>query len=170
MKRIAIIGNAGSGKSILAQKLHTIFKLPVYHLDKYFWKPGWVRPDPIEYKKIHGSLCDKDEWIIEGLNLKLLDYRIKQADMIIFLDFPQYLCFWRIFKRSVKYYGKVAPGSAEGCPERFNWEFLNWVRAFKKRYSAKTRELLAGYANTKQIYVFRSQQEVDKFVEKIAQD
>ena len=55
IKRIAIIGNAGSGKSTLTQKLHTITNLPVYYLDQYFWKPGWVRTDPDEYKKIHDA-------------------------------------------------------------------------------------------------------------------
>jgi adenylate kinase family enzyme len=66
-RRIAIIGNAGSGKSTLAQQLHAQYKLPLYHLDQYFWKPGWVRPDMDEYKKIHDALCDQEEWIIDGI-------------------------------------------------------------------------------------------------------
>ena len=42
--KIAIIGNPGSGKSTLASKLHHILGIPIYHLDQYFWKPGWQRP------------------------------------------------------------------------------------------------------------------------------
>lgn len=130
IKRIAIIGNAGSGKSTLAQKLHEILNLPVYHLDKYFWKPNWTRPDPEEYKKIHDSICSQDKWITDGMNLRLLEYRIQRSDVIIFLDMPRYVCFWRIFKRTIKYYGRETPTSAENCPERFNWEFIKFLKWF----------------------------------------
>lgn len=164
IKKIAIIGNAGSGKSTLAQQLHAQYKLPLYHLDQYFWKPGWVRPDMDEYKKIHDALCDKEEWIIDGMNLKFLDYRANKADLIVFLDLPQYLCFWRIFKRYLKYRGKNAPASAPGCPEKLDWEFLNWVRAFKKKHRSKVYSILKNYENTKLIYILKSQKEIVQFL------
>ena len=168
IKRIAIIGNAGSGKSTLTQKLHKITNLPVYYLDQYFWKPGWVRTDPDEYKKMHDAICDKEEWIIDGINLRVMEYRIKKADMIIFLDLPRYICLYRIFKRTFQNYGKETLSSPKGCPERFNWEFikfLKWVWDFKKKYPAKIREFLSKYPE-KQSYIFKSQQEVDQFIRK----
>jgi len=82
-KKIAIVGNAGSGKSTLSQKLHRILNIPVFHLDKYFWKPNWAHPDPDEYKIIHDNLCESGEWIIDGNNLRLLEYRIQRADIVI---------------------------------------------------------------------------------------
>ncbi|WP_338049208.1 hypothetical protein [Paenibacillus wynnii] len=39
MNRVLVLGSAGSGKSTLSQQLGEIFKLPVIHLDKYYWKP-----------------------------------------------------------------------------------------------------------------------------------
>lgn len=65
IQRIAIIGNCGSGKSILTHHLHTILHLPMYYLDQYFWKPGWIRQDPNEYKKSHDALCEQEEWTQE---------------------------------------------------------------------------------------------------------
>jgi adenylate kinase family enzyme len=167
IKRIAIIGNAGSGKSTLTQKLHKITNLPVYYLDQYFWKPGWVRTDADEYKKAHDAICDKEEWIIDGINLRVMEYRIQRADVIIFLDIPRYICLWRILKRTFKYYGKETLSSPKGCPERFNWEFLKflkWVWDFKKKYPPAIMELLKQYSDKKQIYVFKSQQDVNAFV------
>lgn len=172
IKRIAIIGNAGSGKSMLAQKLHTIFKLPIYHLDKYFWKPGWVHPDYFEYAKVHSTICEQEEWIIDGMNLRLLEYRALHADMIIFLDIPRYKCFWRIFKRTWKYYGKETPSSAIGCAERFNWEFvkfLKWVWQFKKRYPERICEIVEDVVYDfpeKQFVIVKSQKEIDQLVKK----
>ncbi len=169
-KRIAIIGNAGSGKSVLARKLHDIFGLPLYHLDQYFWKPNWTHPDLQEYKVTHDRLCEREAWIMDGMNLRLLEYRIQKADVIIFLDIPRYLCFWRIFKRVFTYYGKETPSSAAGCPEKLNWKFikfLKWVWDFKKRYPGRIMELLGQYKSTKHIYILKSQKEIDELVKEL---
>lgn len=166
IKQIAIIGNAGSGKSMLANKMHNVFKLPVYHLDQYFWKPGWVEPNRVEYEKVHNALCDKDEWIIDGMNLRFLEYRAQKADMIIFLDIPRYQCIWNIFKRTWNYYGKETPSGAKGCYERFDrafLKFLKWVWNFKKRYPNQIREILKQYPQ-KKIYIFKSKQDAVEFI------
>lgn len=170
MKRIAIIGNAGSGKSTLAQKLHTITNLPIYYLDKYFWQPGWIRTNAEEYKKMHDEICAQAAWIIDGVNLRVMEYRIQRADMIIFLDMPRYLCFWRIFKRTFQNYGKETLSSPKGCPEQFDWEFikfLKWVWDFKKKYPAAVKVLLKKYSDGRQIYILRSQQDVDAFIKNL---
>ena len=170
IKRIAIIGNAGSGKSNLSQQLRTILHLPVYHLDQYFWKPGWVEPDRNEYKKIHDGLCEQEQWIIDGMNLSLLEYRVRRAEVIIFLDFPRHVCLCRILKRTLTHYGQEAPTGPKGCPEKFNrafLKFLKWVWNFKGRYNPKIKEVLQAYSDKKQIYILRSQKEIDQFVKNI---
>lgn len=168
IKKVAIIGNAGSGKSLLAQKLGQLLKLPVFHLDQYFWQPNWVYPDEHEYKKVHDALCLQDAWIMDGMQLRLLETRIKSADMVIFLDMPLSLCLWRIFKRTWKYHGKETPSSAPGCTEGFfRWEFLKfikWVCGFKAKYPPRVMKMLNGYSDKKQIHILRTPQEVDEFL------
>lgn len=41
MKRILIIGNAGSGKTTFAKALAEKTHLPLIHLDKLFWCGEW---------------------------------------------------------------------------------------------------------------------------------
>lgn len=41
MKRIAVIGNAGGGKSTLCRKLSKAKNIPLYPIDRIQWKPGW---------------------------------------------------------------------------------------------------------------------------------
>src|SRR5207244_1610383 len=42
MNHVAIVGSGGAGKSTFARELGRLTGLPVYHLDCYMWKPGWV--------------------------------------------------------------------------------------------------------------------------------
>ncbi|MGB8467393.1 MAG: hypothetical protein WCE21_00150 [Candidatus Babeliales bacterium] len=165
-KRIAIIGSAGAGKSVLAKQLQELTKLPLYHLDQYFWKPNWTHPDLAKYKIVHDELCDKDIWIIEGMNLSVMMYRLFRADCIIFLDIPRYQSFWRIFKRVWRYYGTQTPSSAPNCSERINKKFLQflwWVWKSKHSYMPRVRRLLEMFEGEKPIYILKSQKEIDQF-------
>jgi adenylate kinase family enzyme len=104
------------------------------------------------------------------MNLRNLDYRLKQADTIIFLDLPRYLCFWRIFKRCFKYYGKQNPSSASGCMEGINYRFFKfciWVFNFKSNQRFKIYELLNKYAKSKIIYIVRSKNDLNLLIENL---
>jgi adenylate kinase family enzyme len=47
MKRIAVIGCGGAGKSCLSRELAARLGLPIIYLDTHYWQPGWV-PTPME--------------------------------------------------------------------------------------------------------------------------
>ncbi len=168
--RIAIIGNAGSGKSTVARVLQSYLNLPLYHLDQYFWGPNWQQPNRDEYKIVHDELCNRERWIIEGTNLSLWDHRMNRAEVIVILKFSRMQCLWRIVKRTFAYYGKQTPSSASGCHEGISWKFvkfLMWVWNFQPKYEAKVTELLEVYGDSKTIYVLSSQQEIDAFLGKL---
>lgn len=165
--KIAIIGNAGSGKSTLGVKLHKKLGLPLYHLDQHFWKPGWIEPDRAEWEEKHNKLCDTEgDWIIEGASTRFFAYRAQAADTIIFLDIPTYKCLYRVFKRAIKNWRREYFASAKGCPERGpSWKFLSWVWNFHK--SQKPRiEVILDSAKTegKKVFVVRNKQDWQKVV------
>ena len=66
MERIIIIGCGGAGKSTLARKLGEVLDLPVVHLDKLFWKPGWVETSREEFDALLAMELAKDKWIMDG--------------------------------------------------------------------------------------------------------
>jgi len=41
MTRVAVIGNAGGGKSTMCRSLRHVQQLPYYAIDKIQWKPNW---------------------------------------------------------------------------------------------------------------------------------
>ncbi len=58
---------------------------PVYHLDKYLWKPGWERVPEQEFNQEHDALLDLKEWIIEGVAyFPALKRRLEVSDLIIY--------------------------------------------------------------------------------------
>jgi adenylate kinase family enzyme len=164
MQRIAIIGSSGSGKSTLALQLHSILQLPVFHLDQYYWQPGWVAKPFEQFAHIHHQLCKQQFWIIEGIYTRTFAERIHAADAIIFLDFSRTLCIWRLLKRLYCYYNKPTPWSAVECLERFNVQFLRYVWNFNAHYKSEILKLLSLYAGSKEIYIFTNQKQLKNFI------
>ena len=66
MKRVAIFGNAGGGKSTLARKLAELTRLPLYSVDMLQYRPGGAAVPHDEYFTAHAQLLQRDEWILDG--------------------------------------------------------------------------------------------------------
>lgn len=109
LKKVAIIGAPGSGKTTLAIKLKEIYKLPVVFLDAFYRLPNWIMRDPKERDAMILEETKKDEWIIDGTFIDTLEERVKVADLIIFLDFKTSVQIAGIFKRYFSNFGKEKP-------------------------------------------------------------
>ncbi|NES02249.1 MAG: adenylate kinase, partial [Okeania sp. SIO2F4] len=66
MKKVAVFGNAGGGKSTLSKKLATITNLPLYVLDKIKYRSGGTEVPDSEYKSTHDEILASDKWVIDG--------------------------------------------------------------------------------------------------------
>lgn len=130
-EKIVIIGSPGAGKTTLAQMLGDILNIQVFHLDHYFWLPGW-KEKPIEERiTIQQTLIQEEErWIIEGTYLSSSDVRLNAADTIILLDTPMWLCMWHSIKRRIEYRDKQRDDLAEGCHEKLQIRYILKVLAF----------------------------------------
>jgi len=142
MERILIIGCGGAGKSTLARQLGEKLNLPVVHLDKLFWHPGWVESAKEEIDKKIMEAMSASQWIIDGNYNRTLPKRLECSDTVIYLDFSRIACLMGVAKRILTTYGKVRPDMGEGCPERINLEFLMWVWNFNKKHREKYYRML----------------------------
>ena len=143
-RRIAVIGSSGAGKSTLSRTLGALLGLPIVHLDKEYWQPGWVEPDRDGWNARLADLTARPEWIIDGQYGSSLLPRLQRADLAIFLDLPTRVCLWRIARRTIGTYGRVRPDMGEGCPERINLEFLHFVATFRRLQRPKIVAALGG--------------------------
>jgi adenylate kinase family enzyme len=166
MERILIIGCGGAGKSTMARQLGDKLQIPVVHLDKLFWKPGWVESSREEIDaKIMAEMA-KPQWIMDGNYNRTLEERMRHCDTIIYLDFSRFACLMGVLKRVITTYGTVRPDMGEGCPERFDWEFLQWVWNYNKNKRESNYRLLneATYAET---IVLKNRRAVKKFLKSL---
>lgn len=136
MQRVMIIGQPGAGKSTLARMIGSKTGLPVVHVDLIHWQPGWIERDKPEKIRLAMIEQEKETWIFEGGLGATKEHRLERCDTLINLDFPLWLRAWRVFKRTVTYYGKTRPDLPDGCPEQFSFEFWKWIW----NTSAKNRE------------------------------
>ncbi len=159
MQRILIIGLNGSGKSTLANKLGKILGLDVFHLDKFYYKPGWQAVEKEEWSSIVKTLLEKERWIIDGTYPSSLDRRIARSDTIIFLNFNKYRCLYRIIARS---FDKVQPfDRPDGDFHKISWHLVKKVILYPKR---KMLEKLENLGESKKIIILNNDREVSAYL------
>ena len=166
MERIIIIGCGGAGKSTLARQLGEKLGLTVVHLDKLFWKPGWVEMPGDEFDELLRQEMAKEKWIMDGNFNRTLPERIKHCDTIIYLDFSRLACLMGVLKRIVTTYGTVRPDMGEGCPERIDLEFLKWVWNYNQNKREKNYRLL-NEAEGVQTIVLKNRRMVRRFLKEL---
>ena len=164
MKRVLVIGSGGSGKSTFATRLGERLDIEVKHLDRFYWQPGWQEPPKEEWLEKVRELTSADTWIIDGNYGGTLETRIERCDTIVFLDLPRLVCLWRIAKRRLLHRNRLRPDMAEGCNEKLDWSFGQWVWSYSRRSRPKVVRLLAEHAATKRIVWLRSRSEVEQFL------
>lgn len=163
--RIAVIGYSGSGKSTLAAALGERHSLDVLHLDTVQFLPGWeIRPDEDKKELVREFLDTHDGWVIDG-NYTRLSYerRMKEADMIVFLNFNRFDCFLRAYGRYRRYRGVSRRSMAEGCNEKFDLEFAKWILWKGRTRIARSRYVDLSRRYPEKFVMLRNQRELDRF-------
>lgn len=167
MRRIAVIGSGGAGKSTLARRLGEILDIEVIHLDALYWNPGWVETPKQQWRETVEELIARDKWIMDGNYGATFDVRLPAADTIVFLDFPTRVCLWRAIKRRIQYHGKCRPDMAEGCPEQIDWEFLMWIWRFRKNIRPTVLQRIEDFGRHARLVHLRSPREANVWIEGI---
>jgi adenylate kinase family enzyme len=168
MKRVLVIGPGGSGKSTFARRLGQILGIEVKHLDKFYWRAGWTKPSNEEWLKTVDELTSVDSWIIDGNFGGTLAQRVARCDTIIFLDMPRLLCLWRVTKRRMLYRSRSRPDMSEGCNEKLDLEFIDWVWNYSNRSRPRVVKLLNENSETKKVVWLRSRADAEKFLANLA--
>jgi adenylate kinase family enzyme len=140
-----------------------ILEIPVYHLDRLFWRPGWTPTPADEWKQIQAELFRGESWIIDGNYGGTMDLRLEVCDTVVFLDISRWVCIIRVVKRFLAFRNSRRPDMGDGCPEKIDIEFLRWIWDYPKRNRPEILKKLHALNNDKQVFVLRSAREVEDF-------
>ena len=108
-QRTLIIGNSGSGKSALSDRLNTLTLVPVVDLDLLHWEGD-----------VYGRKRDEEGWLAE--------VAVPRATSLIWLDFPWTLC----------HAGLLARGSRRGATEQDVTDLLKWAEHYWERQTSSS--------------------------------
>lgn len=164
MQKILIVGNCGAGKTTFTKQLSQHLNLPVLHLDYYYWKSGWKKPEKEKWRaKVH-KLVKGNSWIIDGNYQSTFDIRVPAADTIVFLDLPKYVSLFRIIKRYLKNHGQVRFDVGGDNFEKLDWQFVKWAVSFSRE---QILNQLTSHMTNQRLVHLKSQREINQFLETI---
>lgn len=172
MKRVAIFGNAGGGKSTLAKRLSEATGLPLFSVDTLKYRPGGDEIPHADYLEAHAELVTQGEWIIDGFGCVSSAWaRFSAADTLVFIDLPLITHFWWVTKRLLK--GLFV--NPEGWPKNspilkgsLNSYRVLWL--CHRKLTPKYRQLITESAATQQVHHLQSAAAIKTFLHAIRRE
>ena len=162
MRKVIVIGCPGSGKTTFAEKLNKCTGLPLYYLDAVWHKPDKTHITRGEFDKRISEIFVTDEWIIDGNYKRTIEMRLKECDTVFLFDLPTDVCLQGAAER-------VGKGRHEmpWIETEFDPEFRRFIEDFPKDTLPYIYKLLEKYNKDKEIIIFHSRKEADKFIERL---
>lgn len=162
LDRIAITGNAGSGKTHLGQLLACMTRYTYVSLDKIYWEDDSfaIQREPIEAKLMLRRQIDGRKWIAEGVYGNLLHLLRPQA--LIWLDLSWTDCLNGIERRVEELKHSTEKTAA----------FVSWAESYGRRSNSTSRKahlaIYKSHAGPKWRLISRS--EIDHFSARMKTD
>lgn len=172
MKKVAVFGNAGGGKSTLAKRLSELTGLPLHSIDKMQFRAGGEEVPHEEFLRAHAELLGRDEWIIDGYGTEAIAWeRFAAADALIHVDLPLAVHAWFVTKRLAKGIFADPPGWPERSPLwRSSMASYRVLWPCHRHLTPKYRTLVAVAAGSKRVHHLRSPAEIHAFLTSVQKD
>ena len=160
MKKIAVFGKPGSGKSTLGKSLASATDIQLHQLDSIVYKKNGDQVDRKTYDREHGNILSSDSWIVDGFGpIESFYIRLEVADTLIYIDLPYVVSYWLVTKRLLKGLLIKPEGWPDGssvlkgtltsykvlqhCPKFWNDDFLKQLDTLSQNKSLHVIETLA---------------------------
>jgi adenylate kinase family enzyme len=129
--KAVIIGNSGSGKSWLAQRLAFVNNAEVIHLDDIYWAPGGfnAKREVAQVEALVREGMAHSSYIAEGVFGALAEKFLAQATVLFWLDLPWSVCEHRLRQRGSESKRHMDREQSEAGLS----ELLTWASTYHER-------------------------------------
>jgi adenylate kinase family enzyme len=170
VRRVSVVGNAGSGKTTLAKALAARLGVPHVELDAIFHQPNWTPLPTDEFRRQVADAVAADSWVVDGNYSSVRDLVWQRADTVVWLDLSRPMVMRRVVARTLR---RMATGEELWNANREQWRTLfdrdesiiawAWTQhaKYRDRYAAAAGD--AAYAHLTFIRL-GSGAEIDQFL------
>lgn len=136
LKRILIIGNAGSGKTWLGKALSQKMNIPLFQMDAIRWdQSGYeIRREASDINKDLEDIKNQDQWILEGVFGKMAEVCLPFSTLMIWLDLPWEECKQNLHSRGPQFDEHLNPVEKEEALTKL----LEWASEHELRTDANS--------------------------------
>lgn len=145
VRRICIIGRAGSGKSTVALRLGEALAIPVGYLDRLYWTSDWQPVPDDQYEAAHAAAIAGEAWILDGGYMSEPSFveRVRRSDLVVVTEASLVVCVFRVLRRAIAYRGRPRADRPYGANEAFSLTFLLWILRWRRRHPDLSAEVAA---------------------------
>ena len=162
MKRVAVIGCPGSGKTTFSEKLSKVTGLPLFYLDAIWHKPDRTHISREEFDERLAQILKSDELIIDGNYSRTVEIRIKSCDTVFLFDLPTEVCLQGAIDRLGKKRCDMPWIDTELDPK-----LREEIENFRHSVLPNIYALLEKYKKTAVITVFTDRSQADTYIEEL---
>ena len=102
MRRVSMVGNAGSGKTTLGRALAARLGVSFVELDSVFHQRGWS-PLPVEeFRHRVEAVVAGDGWVVDGNYSAVRDLVWARADTVVWIDLPRRTVMRQVIVRTLR--------------------------------------------------------------------
>ncbi|MDR5809117.1 adenylate kinase [Caballeronia sp. LZ019] len=125
LTRTVVIGNSGSGKSWMSQRLAALTGGNWIDLDVSNWEPGGygVARERQEVISMARNAASEERWVIEGIYGWIASHILPSATALLWIDLAESECVANIRRRGMR-------GGA--TPQSFA-ELVSWAQTYRSR-------------------------------------
>lgn len=167
MKKVAVLGCGGSGKSHVARILGKALDAPVTHLDAVYYDRDWNELPMPEFEARQRALVAEPTWVIDGNYNSTLPVRLRRCDTVIFLDLPGTTCLWGAVWRQIRH--GTSQNAATGEYNRLHLGVLRYICAYRRKMRPKVLANIEDHAQHATIVTLTSRRQVRHWLSEVAQ-
>ncbi|MFC7876610.1 toxin [Isoptericola sp. NPDC057391] len=101
MRRVSVVGAAGSGKSTVGRRLAAELGVRHVELDAMFWGRDWTPRPRDDFEADARAAIASGAWVIDGNYSRLQDEVWARADTVVWLDPPRPVVMMQVYRRTL---------------------------------------------------------------------